>query len=73
MWCATLVILLSEKKTHELVPRSAANNKQTSASSITLCAVVVRATMGLPAVFRRADGRFTLRRGPRGCCRVQRE
>lgn len=38
------------------------NNKQTSASSITLCALVDRVRMGLPAVFRRAVGGFTLRR-----------
>jgi hypothetical protein len=52
---ATLAILLSEEKTHELVPRGIANNKQTSASAIALCTAVDRVRTGLPAAFSRAQ------------------
>jgi hypothetical protein len=68
MSCATLAVLLSETRTHDLVPRGRANNKQTSTSSITLCVVVDRARIGLPAVFHTAGRRVHTAAGhsPRG-------
>jgi hypothetical protein len=68
MSCATLAVLQSETGTHELVPRGRANNKQTSPSSITLCALVDRVRRGLPAVFHKAGRRVHTAAGygPRG-------
>jgi hypothetical protein len=52
MFCATLAISLSSTKNHDFVPRGAADNKQTSASSITSCALVGRDRLGVPAALR---------------------
>jgi hypothetical protein len=68
MSCATLAVLQSQRRTHDLVPCGRANNKQTATSSITLCALVDRARIGLPAVFHKAGRRVhtAVGHGPRG-------
>ena len=55
MLCATLAISLSSTKNHDFVPRGTADNKQTSASSIALCALVDRVRIGVPAALHRTN------------------
>jgi hypothetical protein len=75
MSCATLAVWQSGTRTHDLVPRGRANNKQTSTSSITLYGVVDRVRIGSPAVHHRASSRvgsgLCTGEGPSGYSRVQ--